>query len=95
MKNFTNSEIKLSLKTFDRIKHFWENTATNLANNTIWTLYINGFPYTLNETPNEVADYETLENIIKLKLKQCQLADNELPANVVLYFRVVDYDYEK
>jgi hypothetical protein len=79
---------KLTVKRFNRIKHFWDNTGLTLANNSFWYLYENNLLRArLNTNVNEISNYETLERLIK---ERGNLNDNttELPENMHLEFEL-------
>ena len=83
---------KLTVKRFNRIKHFWDNTGLTLANNSFWYLYeYNLLRARLNTNVNEISNYETLERLIK---ERGNLNDNttELPENMHLEFEIENDD---
>ena len=83
---------KLTVKRFNRIKHFWDNTGLTLANNSFWYLYENNLLRArLNTNVNEISNYETLERLIK---ERGNLNDNttELPENMHLEFEIENDD---
>jgi len=84
------TRIKFTPKKFDRIIHFWENTSAPLAGNSIWYLYIEGFPQKLNENSGAIQDYHDLISLIKEKGGLDENAD-KLNDNMYLEYEIEDY----
>jgi hypothetical protein len=78
---------KLSVKKFERIEHFWNNTGLKISSNCIWYLYINNFPYKLNDKPEDISNYETLVKLIREKGNLPEDATT-LPENMYLEFEM-------
>ena len=82
--------IKLNVKKFDRIIHFWENTSAPLAGNSIWYLYIKNIPRQLNENGGAIQDYHDLIRLIKEKGRLDENAD-KLNDSMYLEYEIEDY----